>query len=294
MASSTDVDVSRNAEYLRLPPDCVRECGLREAITFAAFYRYAGKKSNFTCVRKIAELTGTAMRTTERHLAKLERLGWIDNHGRKGTGRRTATRQVSSLGRVSDEWELVLPLYSLTLNLKPASLALLAVSFHRTRGITNAVNGCNDNLHTGVWMDDEFQFSVKGLSERLGMSANSIRAGYQQLREMGLIDPAEIEPGKVCLVPRLGDHLENEDDAYLVTEEQKQQVKGGGRVAQMWRAGRADLAGAYIEKTSYRKDNLSKCSFQPPALSEWNPLREQTASEDNPQRRRQWSRAAAG
>ena len=122
-APSAITDTSRDCDYLRISAACVRECGMSAAITLAAFRQHAGRKKNFSSVRLWAEITGMPMRTVERRLATLTESGWLTNHGRQSSKRRTPNRQATAKTLADSDWKMVLPRWALGIGLTPSAAA---------------------------------------------------------------------------------------------------------------------------------------------------------------------------
>lgn len=223
-APSAITDTSRDCDYLRISALCVRECGMAAAITLAAFLQHAGRKKNFSSVRVWAGITGMPMRTTERHLAVLTKAGWLVNHGRKSSKRRTPNRQASSKALANNDWKMVLPRWALGIGLTPSALALLAVSFHRARGLSSSVSGL-DGVDANCWTDDEFSFSLGWLADLTGLSPRSIRAGHAALRSRGLLNVDEAERSSVCLTPTLPGRTGERDDPIYILPVECSQVR---------------------------------------------------------------------
>ncbi|MEO9591868.1 helix-turn-helix domain-containing protein [Rhodopirellula bahusiensis] len=208
-----DPDLTRNAKFLKLNAECVRECRVEAAITLAAIYRQSGTKGNYNKIEDIAAMTGVHRDTVGRHFKKLEEHGWIDRKGRQR--RRTVTRAVSKRAlspSSSEEWNLKLPVWSLALDLKPSELLLLAISFHRVTGLTNDLDGMPDDCFHDPY---EYEWTMKHITELTGLTRNSVKNSRQSLIERGMLADETIY-GKVVLIPR---SHHNEFENVFVTED---------------------------------------------------------------------------
>ncbi|QDV43419.1 hypothetical protein Enr13x_32750 [Stieleria neptunia] len=203
-------DRSRDAEYFRLNSECMRECGVGAALTLAAFYRIAGRGKFFRTLSVIMKRTRFSDSSTKRHMKVLEDCGWIENFGRQR--RRTPTRAITD--RVLDganDWAMVLPEWVLDLDLKESELALISISFHRVRGMSNSENG-----DLGAWLcidaSAEFTWSTKWVASLTGLSPKSIRSARASLVARGMIEDSDQPRGKIVVVPRTPDDCDDEHD----------------------------------------------------------------------------------
>ncbi len=268
----SEVDFTRNAKYLRLFTECAKECGVEAAVTLAVFaWKTSEGKYYFGELGVLATLSGVSEPTIDRHMAKLEKHGYIKNHGRQS--RRTATRSIPMdvhRRMKCADWQLKLPIWALALGMSRGELMLLAISFHRTTGILG------DDTSFDRWesiKDGEYDWTMKWIVERTGLTEKTIRSSRKKLVERGLISDEYDTYGRICLTPTsdyvsesvyvTSDMLSDMDTRYvglLDTDEQSHRPEGKSdarpRVKVMLGNGKSDASTICMTSDLYDPNDL--------------------------------------
>lgn len=189
---------SLTGEWIKLPFAAMRDVG-PAAQTLGGLMKVT-KRETFVSISTIAEKSRLPVRTAAKHLATLQRHGWINNRGRErtraGRPRRTCTIVVTSRAKLAQQDYGVLPWWACSRNrhLAWSDKAVLSVVMARLMSLRSAV--VEEELDSDdFWGSienlggcDRFQFSLDELQHKTGLSRPSIIGAKHALHRRGIIE----------------------------------------------------------------------------------------------------------
>ncbi|MGI6418234.1 MAG: hypothetical protein ACOX1P_21480 [Thermoguttaceae bacterium] len=195
------LDSLSDEPWLKLPFGAMREVG-PAVQTFGGLLQITDRKT-FVPVETIAGEARVPLATARKHLLKLNKAGWIVQHGRQKTDRgilrRTATISIPQQAKNRIKPYGVLPWWACARIRKVGSLswstkAILAVVLSRLMTLKAAVertdNLNNEDFENAIETlggEDRFRFSLDELEERTGLHRESIVRAKRALHRHRII-----------------------------------------------------------------------------------------------------------